>query len=299
MTATSTPEPAGVIHDIGYRHYDGARLGRGQARLALTRHSLRGAFGLGRSFRAKVMPFVLLVIMVLPAVVSIAAMALVRQPGPVIQYPGFAATMSVVLAIFLATQSPVLVAPDLRFRVLPLYFSRPVTVGDYVAAKVAAMSLALLILQWLPLTVTYIGELLVDPPGGDPATGHYVASMLLSVVYSVMLACLGLAIASLTPRRGLGVAAVIAFYLFTTAVSQVLTEVFGSMSDDGSAGWALLINPFYLVDAVQVWLTGASGAMGNSYPDGASGPVAALGVVALTVLGGAVLILRYRKAASA
>ncbi|PZG56269.1 ABC transporter permease [Spongiactinospora gelatinilytica] len=298
MTAISTPEPAGVIHDIGYRHYDGARLGRGHARVALTRHSLRGAFGLGRSFRAKVMPFVLLVIMLLPAIVSIAGMALAQQRGPVIDYPNFAATMSVVLAIFLATQSPVLVAPDLRFRVLPLYFSRPVTVGDYVVAKVTAMSLALLILQWLPLTVTFVGELLVNPPG-DPGTGRYLASMVLSVVYSLMLACLGLAIASLTPRRGLGVAAVIAFYLFTTAVSQVLTEILGSMSQDDSAGWALLINPFYLVDAVQVWLTGASAAMGNSYPGGASGPVAALGIVALTALGGAVLILRYRKAASA
>ena len=57
----------GAIHDIGYRHYDGPRLGASYIRRSLFVETLRGAFGLGRSARSKVMPFLLLAVMVLPA----------------------------------------------------------------------------------------------------------------------------------------------------------------------------------------------------------------------------------------
>ena len=61
-------EPTGAIHDIGYRHYDGPRLGASYIRRSLYVDTLRGAFGLGRSARSKVMPFLLLAVMVLPAI---------------------------------------------------------------------------------------------------------------------------------------------------------------------------------------------------------------------------------------
>ena len=44
---------AGVIHDLGYRGYDGPRLGRSRIVAALTWHSFRSAFGFGRGARAK------------------------------------------------------------------------------------------------------------------------------------------------------------------------------------------------------------------------------------------------------
>ena len=37
-----------IIHDIGYRHYEGRRLGRGYVLRSLYVHNLRAAFGLGR-----------------------------------------------------------------------------------------------------------------------------------------------------------------------------------------------------------------------------------------------------------
>ena len=67
--------PRGVIHDLGYRRYDGPRLGRGAIIAALCWHSLRSAFGLGRGFKAKIVPFLLLAIMCLPAVVNAVALA--------------------------------------------------------------------------------------------------------------------------------------------------------------------------------------------------------------------------------
>ena len=50
----------GVIHDLGYRPYDGPRAGDGAIALALFLSGFRNAFGLGRSGKSKVLPFLLL-----------------------------------------------------------------------------------------------------------------------------------------------------------------------------------------------------------------------------------------------
>ncbi|WP_066933562.1 hypothetical protein [Microtetraspora fusca] len=285
-------EHTAIIHDIGYRHYEGPRLGRGNAARALALHSLRGVFGLGRTTRAKIIPFLLAAIMMLPAVVSIAVMALAKQSG--IGYPSYAVAMQAVLAIFLASQAPYLVAPDLRYRVLPLYLSRPVTVLDYVGAKLAAMTAALFLLLAVPLTVMYVGELLVDLPG-PPHTRDYIASVVSALLVALLLASIGLALASFTPRRGLGVASVIAFYLFTSAVSGVFFAVLSANGHEIAARWALLINPIFLVDSVQVALFGTAPSTGEGYP---AGPWSALILLAVIALALTALVSRYRKAAS-
>ncbi|MER5419189.1 ABC transporter permease [Streptosporangium roseum] len=289
-------EPTGVIHDIGYRHYDGVRLGRAHATLSLALHSLRGVFGLGRTARAKIIPFLLAGVMMLPAVVSIAIMALIKQEA--IGYTTYAVTMQAVLAIFLASQSPYTVAPDLRFRVLPLYLSRPVTLIDYVGAKLAAMVVAMFLLLAVPLTVLFVGELVIDLPGPAHTTA-YLTSMAGAVAYAVLLACLGVAIASFTPRRGLGVASVIAFYLLTSAVSTVVAATMESVNNYTAAAWAWMINPFFLVDAaVQVGLFGAAPSAPTTYPSGAGVAAAILLMLALIALSVTALVLRYRKAAA-
>ncbi|GAA3136251.1 ABC transporter permease [Streptosporangium carneum] len=289
-------EPTGVIHDIGYRHYGGARLGRGHATAALLVHSLRGIFGLGRTARAKIVPFLIVGVMMLPAVVSIAIMALLKQPG--MTYTSYGVTMQAVLAIFLAAQSPYIVAPDLRFRVLPLYLSRPVTLWDYVGAKLAAMIVAMFLLLAVPLTVLYVGELVIDLEG-PPHTGGYLTSMAGAAVYAILLACLGVAIASFTPRRGLGVASVIAFYLLTSAVSTIVSATMDSVNNYTASGWALMINPFFLVDAaVQVGLFDAAPSAPVAYPDGTSVVLQLLIVAVLIALSVIALIMRYRKAAA-
>ena len=71
MTDPSAATPAGgsVIHDLGYRPYTGPRLGPGAIARALTLTGFRNAFGLGRSGKSKVLPFVLLALNLLPAVI--------------------------------------------------------------------------------------------------------------------------------------------------------------------------------------------------------------------------------------
>ncbi|NAS25546.1 ABC transporter permease [Herbidospora sp. NEAU-GS84] len=286
-------QPTGVIHDIGYRHYDGPRLGRGAGAVALFVYSLRGTFGLGRTFKSKIMPFLLFGAMMLPAVVSIAIMALLKQAP--MSYTDYAVFMQPVIAIFLAAQSPVLVAPDLRHRVIPLYLSRPVTIVDYIGAKFAAMIAALLILMVVPLTVQFVGELLIDLP--MPLHTHeYLAALGGSLLNAVLLASIGLALASFTPRRGLGVASVIAFYMFTLAASAVLTGVLESEGHRDASSWSILLNPFFLVNAVQTNLFGTQPVEGLPFPSEAGPALILLAVVALALAG---LYARYRKALAA
>ncbi|TMR08637.1 ABC transporter permease [Nonomuraea turkmeniaca] len=281
------------IYDIGYRHYDGPRLGPGYSTRALTLHSLRGVFGLGRPARSKIIPFALFVIMLLPAVVNIAMMALAQQRG--IAYSGFAVVMQAVVAIFLASQAPAVVAPDLRYRVLPLYLSRPVSIVEYVSAKVAAMTVALFLLVAVPLTLVYVGELVVDMPG-PPATGEYAGALLMALVLAVLLSVFGLALASFTPRRGLGVASVIVVYLLSSASVPMVYGIFAESGNESAASWAWLLNPFWLVDSVQSWLFNTPPhSIEGTYPNG---PASAVILVVLIGIGLAALALRYRKAAA-
>ena len=66
-----------VIHDIGYRHYDGPRLATREIERALFTETVRAAFGWGRSARSKIMPLLLLAATLLPALIMCIVMSVV------------------------------------------------------------------------------------------------------------------------------------------------------------------------------------------------------------------------------
>jgi ABC-2 type transport system permease protein len=132
----------GVIHDIGYRHYKGRRLGRGYVTRSLFVDSLRGAYGLGRSARSKVMPMLLGALMCLPALVIVIVVNATAADRLPLAYTDYALRLQTVVAIFVAAQAPQSVSRDLRFHTMPLYLSRPPRRVDYVLAKYAAMTSA-------------------------------------------------------------------------------------------------------------------------------------------------------------
>src|SRR5688572_30424762 len=103
---TPAPGPTGQIHDIGYRHYDGPRLGAGFIGRSLYVDTLRGAFGLGRSAKSKIMPFVLLGLMVLPAVAIGIVTSYFQLPTLPISYLSYGFSFQVVITIFLGSQAP-------------------------------------------------------------------------------------------------------------------------------------------------------------------------------------------------
>ena len=68
----TSPESTGTIYDIGYRGYDGPRLGRRGAMGAILTAGLRSIFGLGRSGRSKILPWGAVILATIPAVVAVA-----------------------------------------------------------------------------------------------------------------------------------------------------------------------------------------------------------------------------------
>ena len=104
----ATPAGGTVIHDLGYRPYTGPRVGPGAIARALTLTGFRNAFGLGRSGKSKVLPFMLLALNLLPAVIVGGVLAFAGLDQLPIGYAQYASTTQVLLGIFVASQAPVL-----------------------------------------------------------------------------------------------------------------------------------------------------------------------------------------------
>ncbi|GLZ76041.1 membrane protein [Actinorhabdospora filicis] len=286
----------GVIHDIGYRHYDGRRGGRPQIRRALYVQSLRGVFGLGRAARTKILPFTLASFMVLPAVILVAVQMVMGSTTPVLPFASYAIVVQAIPALFLAALAPQTVSRDLRFHTMPLYFSRPLTYKDYVAAKFAGMTSALFILFAVPIVVLYAGALLAKAPFLSN-TGDFLMALVAAVFLSALLSVIGLLIASLTPRRGLGVAAIITLMAGSFTVVSAVQGITTGLDQQGVAAWAGLFSPMTLFAGAQDLLPGVR-YEGVAEPSTAGQVVFAIVLLALIAGGYALLSLRYKKVSS-
>ena len=288
----------GAIHDIGYRHYDGPRLGRGYLRKSLFAESLRGSYGFGRSMRSKIMPILLLAGICLPAlIISIVTSAFGADRLPITQ-TSYPFRVQVIIAIFVAAQAPAIMSRDLRYRVISLYFSRPLERADYVLAKYAAMVSALFILIALPVTILFLGALLAKLPVRDNLP-DYLRAIAAAVLYALVIAGIGLLVAALTPRRGLGVAAVISVLLVLSGVQLAVQGISTEFGNDRLAGYSGLLSPFSLVDGVVTTLFGAESSLPVA-PPGTLGATVFTATYLLLVVGCyAALLIRYRKVAGA
>jgi ABC-2 type transport system permease protein len=289
----SMPTPAGgVIHDIGYRHYDGERRARSYIRRSLYVDSLKGAYGLGRSVRYKVMPMILFAVMCLPAGVIVAITAVTNGDELFGDYPSYVLNLQMVVLIFTASQAPATVSRDLRFGVMSLYFSRPLERVDYVIAKCAAMVSALFVLTAAPLTIMFVGALVVGLPVTEQIP-DYLRAVAGAALISLILSGIGLAIAAITPRRGIAVAAIITVLVVLAGAQGILQEIAGAQGLD-IAPYLGLLSPFTLVLGVQSSLLGAASPLPT--PPGTTGALlfsaAALLIIAVSY---AILLLRYRS----
>jgi len=316
---TTTTATSGVIHDLGYQRYDGPRLGRAQIVRALAWHSFRAAFGFGRGAKAKIIPVITFVAMGLPAVANAIAMAQGNQ-----QLVGYSTYQPVlrdlVMTIFVAVQAPELVSRDLRSRVLPLYFARPIKTSDYPLAKYLAFTAACLVMLEVPLLLLYGGSV-VSVHGGTAVwdqTKALIPGLLVGLMWAVVLAAIGLFLASMTGRRAFATGAVAIFFLLTYTLSEILLQVESNAAQNaatagkgpgaGPAPLALtpvnpgqkisgLFSPFTLFDGVRMWLGGPRTTVAENvwYP-GSFGVVYALVLIALLAACLAGLFARYRKA---
>ncbi|MFJ4580863.1 ABC transporter permease [Streptomyces echinatus] len=294
----SPATPAGDrsrIHDIGYRGYDGPRLGRAYARRSLYSQSLRGAYGLGRSVKSKVLPMLLFAVMCVPAAIMVAVAVATKAHELPVAYTRYAIIMQAVISLYVASQAPQAVSRDLRFKTVPLYFSRPIETADYVRAKFAALASALFVLTATPLLVMYVGALL-SKMGFAHQTEKFAQGLVSVALLSLFFAGIGLVIAAVTPRRGFGIAAVIAVMTISYGAVSTLQAIAFAQDSTGAIPWIGLFSPVTLIDGVQsAFLGGSSAFPGGTGPSGGEGAVYVVAVLGLIAACYGLLNRRYQK----
>lgn len=239
-------EGPGSIYDLGYRRYEGARLGRRHAVSSLYLYTLRGAFGLGRRTSSKIIPIIITVIAFIPALIQLGIAAIASGAIDIIKPENYYGFVEVAVALFCAAVAPEIVGRDQRTRTLSLYFSRALRRRDYAFAKLAAFTTALLILTLLPQAVLFAGNMLAKKDSLQFLRDNWsevpriVGSGLL---IGSLMASVSLAIACQTPRRSYATVAVIALFLVTTPLAAVFIRETGAWGH-----YAALLSPFELLN---------------------------------------------------
>lgn len=293
---------AGSIYDLGYRRYDGPRLGRRHAVQALFLHSLRGAYGIGRGGRAKLAPFLLLGLGIIPAIVGVGLLALARQLGggelieasSPIRHDTYFGLITTLVMLFCAAQAPELLGRDQRHGLLSLYFSRALHRMDYAIGRLAGVVAAILIFVLLPQAIIFVGSVLAAADAGKQLgieIGLLPAILGQAAILSLLLGSIATVISAFTPRRVYATTSIIAALFVTSLVTSVLM-------DRGSTAVArllLLASPNDILDATNAFLFGRSPEGPATQAANLPGPVYLVAAAVITAGCIALLVRRYAR----
>lgn len=291
---------SGNIYDLGYQGYDGPRLGRAAVARGLLRRSLAEAYGIGRGGRAKIAPFVLLGLSLLPAVLAVGIAALAAQVGgddlgdaaSPIRHETYQGLTSALVMLFCAAQAPELFGRDQRYGVLPLYFSRVLTRADYALARTGGLFLAVLVIVLLPQLVLTVGAALgaADPIQGLRDDAEAIPRYLIvGVLSSGLLAGIAAVIAAWTPRRAYATAMIIAIFI----VPPIIVALTSELAAGDLARILVLASPGDVIDGLNAAIFGtipdSPAVAAADLPD-----VAYVGAALVGIVGsGAIVLRRY------
>ena len=209
------PRAAGTIYDIGYQHYEGPRLGRGNAIRTLIGFSFRAAFGSDRGQRARMGPLIVIALVYAPVFMQVTLASISEQPS-LINYAQQLQFAGLFIALFAATQAPEIIVTDRQYGVLSLYLSRSLRSTDYALAKLVAFVAALLVLTLGPELALFVAKLFLTNSPWQAFRADW-KSLLPIVGGTLLAACyvatVALALAAFTSRRPYASAAVIAFFV--------------------------------------------------------------------------------------
>jgi ABC-2 type transport system permease protein len=283
----------GEVFDLGYHGYEGPRTGRWSRRRAIWRDGVRISLGLGRGTGAKIAPWLLLGLALVPMLVLVVVSAFVGAPTDAddFELPSYAEYYEwaiVPLALFAAVVGPLLICPDRRDGVLALYAARPITPLDYVGARWAAFLTVTLAAVWLPEAVLYAWNVLDAREPGTFLTDTWdvVPRFLLAgALIATVLTTLALLVSTYATRRAYASVAMLAVLFIGSAVGGIAEENFsGGVAD----ALSLASIPQALTDAGH-W------ALDDELDRPVSGAVSFLWLVGLTVAMGAWLVRRTNR----
>lgn len=292
-------QPQGEVFDIGYQSYEGTREGRNAARKALLIDGMRTALGMGRGLTAKILPGLLFLALLIPALVFMIIASVLGQTG-IDDIPGVADYYQGAIfpvLIFSAIIAPELLTTDRRSGVLSLYLVRPITSSDYILGRWLAFFLLSLIVVWVPQLLLYIGVNL----GSADAWGYLRSNwddiprfLLAGAALALFTTTLPLAAAAFTDRRAIAAAVVIGIWVIALAVGNALSDGIG-----GTAGaWLALIDigstPLHINDMIFNEASDGPGRLAKEVPKA----VRIGWYLILVAVPATFLYMKYRKASA-
>ena len=285
----------GVIHDLGYRHYDGPRDGTPTIARTLFVTGLRHAYGLGRSGKSKVMPFLLLGMSVLPATIVVGVVVLTGLDELPVSYADYTNQTQLLVSLFAASQAPVLFSRDLRYRSIVLYLARPLSSPVFALVRWLSLSLALFVFTAVPTLLLYVGAMLAGLDKSDQTTAMLKA-VVLQVLLATLLAGITGVISSISLRRGFAVVGSVMALIVLAGVVNVVQNIAAFEDADAASVGVGLASPWSLYKGLaNAW---DAGIQTPAAVDGAWVPAYAL--VALLVVAGCLLglVARFGKVGS-
>jgi len=247
------PDDRARILDRGYRPYDGERGGPLNAIRTVAIQDFRSVLGIGRSAKSKILPLVCAIIAFLPAVVFVGFAVLfsgLLEPDEVASYAGYYTFIISALALFTALVAPEVLTGDRRTGMIGLYLSTPLTRTTYLVAKVIAVAMTLAIVTIGPPLLLLIGYTFENagPDGFLEWLKVFGRIIVSGVAVSAVFAGVSLAFSSMTDRRSLAAAGVIAALVVSAAVTSALVDA-ADMSESIHL-LNLLVVPFELVSRI-------------------------------------------------
>ena len=220
-------EAQGEVFDLGYQRYDGPREGRARGRRAIFENGVRTVLGIGRGPRAKILPVLLFIGAMTPAIVFVIIISVAGPladflPGPADYYQ----VVSIILLIFAAIMAPELLCPDRRDNVIQLYLVRPITPTDYVLSRFLAFFVIVLALAYSGQVVLQLGLVLSAADPIDYLRDNWLdipRFLAAGVLLAAFIAVVPMAVAAFTTRRAYAAAFVIGLFLISSGVADGLT----------------------------------------------------------------------------
>jgi ABC-2 type transport system permease protein len=203
--------------------------------VSLARWGALRSLGARRGWKAKAVPITLALLAIAPAIIVLGVRALFADQSGIdlsdaLPFSDYQAIIGIVILLFAGITTPELLCPDRRDGTLSLYFSTAVSRREYLAGRILAAVVPLLLVTLVPLLVLYGGILVFElhpvaylQENWAQLPRIIAAGLILAVYYGLV----GLAVASLTGRRAFAIGGYLLVLIAPTLVAGLIGEALG------------------------------------------------------------------------
>jgi ABC-type transport system involved in multi-copper enzyme maturation permease subunit len=158
-----------------------------------------------------------------------------------------------VLYVFGALVAPELLCRDRREGVIQLYLVRPLTGGDYVAARWAAFLSVMIVAAWLPQIILFLGLSMGAREPGAYLQAHWLdvpRFLLAGVAMAAFITSLAMLTASFTTRRAYAAIFLVGLFVVSAPFTIGLAEELGGSTGRWVSMFTLTNIPVHVNDII-------------------------------------------------